>query len=192
MQSIPLIQGRHDGQGPRYRPHHRLRQSGDAAHCQARARARRPLGDRAVQQGRGGAGTAEAQGRHSLRRSGLGDNDGLATRTAGDLRLGSADPVDLLRAAGDRRAARRRGRGRACGGVRPRGYRDQRDERAVRWRLGGRSALSGLDEPRRPRDPPARRLHGEGCQRECAVRDRDRRAPPHLHDHVSPRSGAHA
>ena len=39
----------------------------------------------------------------------------------------------------------------------------------------GRQALSGVDEPRRPRHAAARRLHGHGDERERAVRGRRRR-----------------
>ena len=100
--------------------------------------------------------------------------------------------VHLLRPADHRRAARRHGRGRARGRVRPRRGGDQGEERAVRRHLGGRQALSGVDEPRRSRHTAARGLHGQGDERERALCRGERRRAAHLHDHVPPRGGAHA
>ena len=63
--------------------------------------------------------------------------------------------------------------------------------RPVRRGVAARRALSGVDEPRRPRDPAARRfprLCGVG---ECALRRRRRRNAPLLHDDVSSRGGPH-
>ena len=53
------------------------------------------------------------------------------------------------------RAARRQGRERARRGIRPGGGRNPRPLRLVRRRLANGRPLSGVDEPRRPRDPSA-------------------------------------
>ena len=55
------------------------------------------------------------------------------------------------------------------------------------WRKG--EPLSGVDEPRRPRDPPARRLPRLRGVGERALRGRRRRNAPLLHDDVPSRGG---
>ena len=117
---------------------------------------------------------------------------GQPARAAGDLQERRSDPRHLLRPADLVRAARRQGRERPCGGIRPGGGRDPRRLRPVRGRVANGRALSGVDEPRRSRDPPARGLPGLCGVGECALRRRGRRSAPLLHDDVPSRGGSHA
>ena len=134
----------------------------------------------------------EAQGGDLLRRAGLRAGGWQPARAAGDHRERRSDPRHLLRPADALRAARRQGRERACGGVRPGGRRDPRSVRPLRRRLGEGRALSGVDEPRRPGDPAAGRLPRLRRLRERALRRRGRREAPLLHDDVPPGGGPHA
>ena len=137
--------------------------------------------DPSVQQGRRGLRPAAAQGRDLFGRPGLGDRRGQPARAAGGVRGRRADPRHLLRPADAGAAARRQGRGRPCPRVRPRRCRDQGAEPAVRGRLGDRRALSGLDEPRRPRHRAAGGLQGRRHLGQRALRHRGRRGAPLLH-----------
>ena len=139
-----------------------------------------------------GVRAARAQGGDLLRRAGVGSGTGKPARAGGDLQERGPDPRHLLRPADLVRAARRQGRGRPCGGIRPGGSRNPRALGPVRRRLANRRALSGVDEPRRPGDAPTRglpRLRGVGKRALCGRRGR---GAPLLYDHVPPRGGSYA
>ena len=80
---------------------------------------------------------------------------GKPARAGGDLAERGSHSRHLLRPADLVRATRRQGGGRPCGGIRPCGGRNPRPLRLVRRRLASGRPLSGVDEPRRPRDPSA-------------------------------------
>ena len=73
----------------------------------------------------------------------------------GAVRRRRAGARHLLRRAGDGASARRQGRGRPSPRVRPRRGAGHRGHAAVRGRLEEGREISGLDEPRRPRDAAA-------------------------------------
>ena len=152
---------------PRLRPHRRLRLAGHAADRAARARGGRLLRDPPVLEGGRSVRAAQAQGGDPVRRPGVGSGAGQPARARGNLQERRSDPRHLLRPADLVRAARRQGRERPRGGIRPGGCRDPRGLRPVRGRVANGRALSGMDEPRRSRDPPAR-----GFPRLCRVGER--------------------
>ena len=126
------------------------------------------------------------EGHHPVGRPGLGDRRGLAPRAAGDLRRGPADPGICY---GQQTTAVQLGGevegGHAANSAAPTS-RSSRSSALFDGLLGSRQALSGVDEPRRPRDEAARGLHREGDERERAVRHRRRREAPHLHHQFHP------
>ena len=132
----------------------------------------------------------EAQGGDPVGRPGVGPGAGQPARAGGDLRERRADPGHLLwpadacasSSAARSRAAMRREFGRADVEI-------LEALRAVRRRVGVGRALSGLDEPWRPRDPPAGRFPRRCGVGERALRRRRRRGAPLLHHACSiPRS----
>ena len=142
---------------PRQDPHRRFRLPGDAAHRAARARGGRLSRDRAVPEGRGGLPRDEAEGRDPLRRAGLGDDGGLAARAAAIFEAGVpvfgicyGQQAMAAQLGGEVEGGHTREFGRAEIEIR-------RREPAVRGRLARGRELSGLDEPRRPRDANCRR-----------------------------------
>ena len=181
--------GRH---AARHRPHHRLRLPGDAADRAPRAGGRGVLRDPSVLESRRSVRQAEAQGGDPFRRAGVGSGSRQPARARCDLRKRRSDPRHLLRPADARRAARRQGRERACGRIRPRRRRDCRKLRFVRGRLADGRALSGVDEPRGPGDAASARFSRLRCVGERALRGRRGRRAPLLHHHVPPGGGPYA
>ena len=155
---------------PRQDSHRRFRLAGDPAHRPARARGEGLLRDRAVPEGGSGVPRDETERRHSLRRAGVRARQGGAARADGDLSGRGAGARHLLRRAGHGAAARRQGRGRPSPRIRPRRGRGDDAVRRSRRRVGGRPALSGVDEPRRPRHQAAGRFRGHWNLGQCADR----------------------
>ncbi len=135
----------------------------------------------------------EAQGGDPLRRAGFGAGSRQPARAGGDFRQRRADSRHLLRPADALPAARRQGRGRPCGGVRPRRRRDRRRSCALFegvWAKGQRYPVWMSHGDRVTRLPRwLSRLRRVG---ERPLRGRGGREAPLLHDHVPPRSGPHA
>ena len=145
-----------------------------------------------VLEGRRSFRAAQAEGGDPVRRAGVGSTTGQPARARGNLQKRSSDPRHLLRPADPVRAARRQGGERPRGGIRPGGCRGPRAFRPVRGRLANGRPLPGVDEPRGPGDPLARRLPRLCGVGECALRRRGRRSAPLLHDNVPSRGGAHS
>ena len=110
----------------------------------------------------------------------------------GIVRRRRAGPRHLLRRAGDGAPARRQGRGRTPSRVRPRRGAGHRGHAAVRGRVEEGRALSGLDEPRRPRHRAAQGLPRGRHLGECADRHDRRREAQVLRHAIPSRGDAHA
>ena len=178
-------------QDHRHRPHHRLRQPGDAADRPARARAGRLFRDRALQPRRGRAGAAQAQGGDPLGRPGQRHRVRHPARARLGVQGGPAGARHLLRRADHGGAdGRRRGR-RAPPRVRPRRVRGHGRHGAVQGRVGEGQQGHRVDEPRRPCHAAAPRLQGGGRVEGRAVRGHRRREAQALRRAVPPRGGAH-
>ena len=118
----PRRQGRTRGPRPALheRSGSRFRHPGHPADRAARARGRRLLRDRALQQGRGGAEASKPQRHHPVRRSRQRHRSGHAARAASGVRGRRAGARHLLWRDDDVRAARRQGRRRPHARIRPR------------------------------------------------------------------------
>ena len=176
----------------RHRPHHRFRQPGHAVDRAARARAGRLLRDRALQQGRRGAGAAQAQGRDPVGRPGQRHRVRHAARARLGVQGRPAGARHLLRRADHGGADGRRRRRRPPPRVRPRRVRGDGRHRAVRRRVEEGRARHRVDEPRRPRHAAAGRLQGGRHIEGRAVRGHRRREAQALRRAVPSRGGAHA
>ena len=144
---------------PRQDADRRFRLAGDAAHRAARARGGRLLRDRAVSERGEGLRGDQAQGGDPVRRAVLRDGARIAARAAARFSIPAcpSSPSAMASRSWPSNSAARSRPGITANSAAPKSKSVPKP--AVRRRLGARPQISGVDEPRRPRDAPAGRLH---------------------------------